>query len=296
MSKRFHLGTRGPSICSAQKGNCPFGGDSGNENHFNTMAGAAEAYEQSMGGSLSAPLQKDLLEDSDSGILEAAKEDIPRGRMAVLAKHEDQVVRRVVAASNRASVSILRRLASDKDEETRAAVASNANTDEKTLSDLLADKKTLVSTTAALNPKTPRASIEKVDVENNLQLAIAVATNNSGNVSVRMFKKLAKIDDNEVQDRLASNGAAPDSVVTNAVIGFRQADSLMENHPNPPATAVEAAWQVHTSEDRIPDVNLYISHDSTPKEILDEISKDPRYSSLISTNDQSVKTPESTTV
>lgn len=281
MAKRFHLGTRGPSVCEAVKGNCPYGGESGSENHFNTLAAAAGAYETSMGGSLSKPLQKegfDDVSDVDSLIIEAADENISRGRMGILAKHEDPAVRRIVAASPKASVSLLRRLATDTDEETRAAVASNENTSEENLAELLEDKSTLVATTAAGNHGTPRAALGKVDVDSSLALAMAVSSNSSGNVPVRLFRKLVKLDDNEVLNRLAANGAAPDSVVTDSVVGARQATTLMESHPNPPASAVEAAWRVHSAEGRIPNADLYLSHDSTPKHIRDEILSDPKFS------------------
>lgn len=286
MAKRFHLGTRGPSACAAVKGNCPFGGESGSENHFNTLAEAAGEYETSMGGSLSKPLQKDDFDDVndvDSLIMEASDENISRGRMGILAKHEDSAVRRVVAVSPKASVSLLRRLASDTDEETRAAVASNENTSEENLSELLEDKSTLVAVAAAGNHSTPRAALGKIDVDKSRSMAMAVASNTSGNVSVRMFKKLAKIDDNEILTRLASNGSAPDSVVTDSVVGFRQATALMESHPNPPAAAVEAAWRVHSAEGRVPNAELYLAHDSTPEHIRNEILSNPKFS--IDTNE-----------
>lgn len=276
MANRFHLGTRGPSPCAAVKGNCPFGGESGSENHFHTLTEAAAAYETSMGSSLSAPLQKDGLDDSldvDKLIMEAADEDISRGRLGILAKNEDPAVRRVVASSPKASVSLLRRLAKDSDEEVRAAVASNENTDEVNLAELLSDKSSLVASSAAGNAGTPRTALAKVDVESSLTLAMAVASNNSGKVNVRTFKKLVKLDDNEVLNRLAANGAAPDAVVTDAVVGVRQATTLMESHPNPPASAVEAAWKVHTADGRVPNADLYLSHDSTPDHIRNEILK-----------------------
>lgn len=283
MATRFHVGTRGPAACSAQKGNCPFGGESGSENHFSSLSAAAEAFEDSMGGSLSTPLSKDAVgfDDYDAIpalMVEAAGENTPRGRMNQLAKHDDPAVRRVVATSSKASVSLLRRLAEDSDEETRAYAAGNENNSEENLSKLMEDKSSMVVAAAAANPKTPRAAIEKADVEGSLSVAMSVAANNSGNVSVRMFKKLSKLDDNEVQDRLASNSAAPEVVVTNAIVGARQANSLMEFHPNPPASAVEAAWRVHTTDGRVPDVDLYLATDSTPQSVLDAIHADPRYS------------------
>lgn len=40
---KFHINSKGvPARCNAKKGNCPFGGESGNENHFETHK---EAYE-----------------------------------------------------------------------------------------------------------------------------------------------------------------------------------------------------------------------------------------------------------
>jgi len=50
---RYHLGANGPGVCSADPDNprakgCPFGGASGVENHFSTMAEAETAYEKQM--------------------------------------------------------------------------------------------------------------------------------------------------------------------------------------------------------------------------------------------------------
>lgn len=50
---RFHIGANGPDICRADPTNprakgCPFGGESGTENHFSTMEEAGRVYEQQM--------------------------------------------------------------------------------------------------------------------------------------------------------------------------------------------------------------------------------------------------------
>lgn len=45
MSK-FHSSPNGPGKCSAKDGNCPFGGASGSENHFDSMQDAEKAFEQ----------------------------------------------------------------------------------------------------------------------------------------------------------------------------------------------------------------------------------------------------------
>lgn len=60
---RYHLAPHGPDICRADPSNprskgCPFGGDSGSENHFDTMAEAESAYGRQMeadGNGLVAP-------------------------------------------------------------------------------------------------------------------------------------------------------------------------------------------------------------------------------------------------
>lgn len=270
MAKRFHLGTKGPSPCAAVKGQCPFGGESGSENHFNTLSDAAAAYESNMGGQVSVALQKDGTpenKDVDKLIIEAADENISRSRLGQLAKHEDPVVRRVVASSPKASVSLLRRLATDPDEETRAAVASNENAPEESLRNLCEDESHQVLAAVAGNPNTPRGVNDGMPVRDSLVVAMSLASNNHGNVSVNMFKTLAKIDDGEVLARLASNGKAPRRVVAESIVGMRQADSLMESHPNPPQEAIEAAWRVHSSGNRAPNVDLYLSHDSTPDHI-----------------------------
>lgn len=47
MSK-YHVGPNGPGPCKAEKGNCPYGGESGEENHYNSMEEAEQAYEQEL--------------------------------------------------------------------------------------------------------------------------------------------------------------------------------------------------------------------------------------------------------
>lgn len=49
----FHVGPNGPAPCSVDPGNprstgCPFGGDSGTDNHFKTMSEAEDSYAKQM--------------------------------------------------------------------------------------------------------------------------------------------------------------------------------------------------------------------------------------------------------
>lgn len=48
MGVRFHSGPNGPGRCTAQPGNCRFGGESGGENHYSSMEEAASAFESTM--------------------------------------------------------------------------------------------------------------------------------------------------------------------------------------------------------------------------------------------------------
>lgn len=45
MSNNFHAGPNGPGICTASKQACPFGGESGSENHYGTLEEATAAFE-----------------------------------------------------------------------------------------------------------------------------------------------------------------------------------------------------------------------------------------------------------
>lgn len=54
MAKRFHIGENGPGECGVDPSNpnsrgCPFGGESGDENHFDSMKEAQDAFEKKMG-------------------------------------------------------------------------------------------------------------------------------------------------------------------------------------------------------------------------------------------------------
>lgn len=48
MQKRFHIGSKGPSPCDASKQKCPFGGETGSDNHYPTLEKAQAAFETSM--------------------------------------------------------------------------------------------------------------------------------------------------------------------------------------------------------------------------------------------------------
>lgn len=53
MATKYHLANHGPDICRVNESNpnsrgCPFGGASGKEDHFNSMAEAETAYERKM--------------------------------------------------------------------------------------------------------------------------------------------------------------------------------------------------------------------------------------------------------
>jgi len=278
MARSFHFGTKGPSPCSAQQGNCPYGGESGQDNHFDTLADAAAAYEKQNNSQNVFSISKDSIlqnMDSDQAILVASKRDVSRQTLLTLSKHEEPTVRAVVASSPNASEKLLKKLSTDSVEDVRSAAAGNTRINKDDLVKMAEDKSTLVKISALLNPNTPKSVVDKADVT-NLSIALAVSANDQGNVSAATFRKLKKVDDNEVYTRLAGNGKAPADVVTDSIIGLRQADSLMESHPAPPKEAIKRAWEVHTAEGRIPSeeqLELYISSDDTPKEILNEIRK-----------------------
>lgn len=48
MSVKFHSGPNGPGQCTASSKPCPFGGESGTDNHYGTMEEAAAAFESTM--------------------------------------------------------------------------------------------------------------------------------------------------------------------------------------------------------------------------------------------------------
>lgn len=49
---QYHIGSNGPSVCRARVKPCPFGGETGTENHFSTKEECQTAYEQSMKNSI----------------------------------------------------------------------------------------------------------------------------------------------------------------------------------------------------------------------------------------------------
>ena len=67
MGKRFHIGDNGPFICKVDPSNpnsrgCPFGGESGNENHFDSMEEAKKVFESRMekeSGLWNSPLSRE---------------------------------------------------------------------------------------------------------------------------------------------------------------------------------------------------------------------------------------------
>lgn len=47
MGNKYHINSKGmPAVCRAKKGNCPFGGESGEENHYNSIVEAQRAADK----------------------------------------------------------------------------------------------------------------------------------------------------------------------------------------------------------------------------------------------------------
>lgn len=76
---KYHIGSNGPSACRARVRACPFGGASGNENHFDTKSEAEEYYQKSLSeehGLLKS--SKRVSEDSDKELLAPIEISIPK--------------------------------------------------------------------------------------------------------------------------------------------------------------------------------------------------------------------------
>lgn len=46
--KKYHIGKNGPAVCRAEKGECPYGGETGVEEHYETFEEAQEVFEEMM--------------------------------------------------------------------------------------------------------------------------------------------------------------------------------------------------------------------------------------------------------
>lgn len=62
---RYHIGENGPGVCSAQVRPCPYGGESGDERHYDSMGAAEMAFALDMGGSFTPVKKPSLFKKAD---------------------------------------------------------------------------------------------------------------------------------------------------------------------------------------------------------------------------------------
>ena len=77
--KKFHIGDSGPSICRVDLSNpnsrgCPFGGESGNENHFDSLAEVEEAFSSMMEKDGFSPTGQSFSKDFEDNFSQEMKE------------------------------------------------------------------------------------------------------------------------------------------------------------------------------------------------------------------------------
>lgn len=180
----FHVNTETGNTgqCKASKGGCPFGGDSGKENHYNTPAEAqvaAEAYMENVykdvqsqyaskvtdGGDYSIHMKRRLIDEATSERGKVSQAVIGR----LLSKDKDELARKHVAEKLH-SQKLLRDMASDDSARVRKAIALRSN-NRDILAKLTTDADGKVRHAAMNNPKTPvkaRRAAEELRRQTNI--------------------------------------------------------------------------------------------------------------------------------
>lgn len=187
---KIHVNTNSGDVgtCKATKGNCPFGGESGEENHYSTREEAVAASEEFMakkynevykgyrrgeteGMGLPDTLKKRLIKEANEGSVDVFPASIGR----VLSKDKDELIRKTVAETLN-SQKLLRDMSDDESARVRKAVALRTNNRE-VLAKLANDSDGKVRHAAINNPKTPvkarKAAQEAIKQANIQNLAKA---------------------------------------------------------------------------------------------------------------------------
>lgn len=110
---RFHIGKNGPAPCNADKGICPYGGESGHENHFETLADAQTFYENKLddefGGSLAEPERVNPISKlSKKEQNDLAKETDDPEVLKYLSKSDSKRIRGSVLKNERTDADVLK--------------------------------------------------------------------------------------------------------------------------------------------------------------------------------------------
>jgi len=182
---RFHVNTNtgNTGACKAAKGKCPFGGESGDENHYSSPEEANKAAEEFMQEKYStvnsAYRKKDtvavnhLPRELKKRILKEAAEGSvnlhPSVAAKVFSKDDDELIRKNVAETFK-SQKILREMSTDDSARVRLGVAQSTNNLE-VLKALANDPDSKVRNAAIANPKMPaksRKAVEKAAYEQKL--------------------------------------------------------------------------------------------------------------------------------
>lgn len=165
---RIHVNTDtgNTGVCKASKEGCPFGGESGEENHYATREEAVAASEKMMaekykevykgyrqgeteGMGLPTQMKKRLIQEATEGSVHVTPATIGR----VLSKDKDELIRKTVA-EKLGSQKLLRDMADDESARVRKAVAMNTN-NRDVLAKLANDPDGAVRHAAMNNAKTP---------------------------------------------------------------------------------------------------------------------------------------------
>lgn len=183
---RIHVNTDtgNTGVCKASKEACPFGGDSGEENHYATREEAVAASEKMMsdkykevykgyrqgeteGMGLPAQMKKRLIQEATEGSVHVTPATIGR----VLSKDKDELIRKTVV-EKLGSQKLLRDMADDESARVRKAVAMKSN-NRDVLTKLTKDPDGTVRHAAMNNLKTPvkarksaQAALKAANIEN----------------------------------------------------------------------------------------------------------------------------------
>lgn len=197
MADKFHVNDFDQvGKCKAGKGNCPFGGETGDENHFTTHEEAEHHAEKRLSkryalvntlyksksantsqgkdalGNMRTELKKRIISESTSGKSSLHPSVVGK----VFSKDNDELVRRNVAEKVK-SQKLLRTMSEDDSAKVREFVARRSNNPE-VLKKLATDDDPKVRRQARLNSRMPKRTLKKLKAEESRKHHNTPSSNN----------------------------------------------------------------------------------------------------------------------
>lgn len=264
---KFHMTPNGPRRCTASKRPCIYAAD-GADATYGNLKEATAAYESNSGNAFS--------KGSKDSFIKEAGTTTRRGRLLLLASHNNADVRITVAANSKMSSKIAESLIDDSDSAVRAELAMNPSVSESQLARLAEDSDGLVRVSVLSNEKVSPEIVESVVVNGGLSEALAASESVSGRLSDKTYESLLKSRDVQVCAYLVQGVGTPVSVVESSIIAPR-VGLLALDRDDLSGAGLERAWDVVGDGGFEPPVQRFIDHPNVSAGLLEGIAGDDSF-------------------